>query len=89
MAHRYCDRIRVDIEPMREPGHSVLRAFTWRGVRYPVAEILGSWHLRDRWWDPERHSDRLYYRVQTPDFQVFEVYYDRLPGVWVLDVVQD
>jgi Domain of unknown function (DUF6504) len=86
MAHRYGDPIRVD--SIWVDGERELRAFTWRGIRYPVAQMLGSWHLADRWWD-ERHSDRLYYRVQTSDFQVFEVYYDQVPGVWVLDVVLD
>lgn len=89
MAHRYGDRIQVELAPKSEPGQGALRAFTWRGVRYLVAGILGRWHLADRWWDQERYSDRLYYRVQTPDFQVFAVSYDQLPGVWVLDVVQD
>jgi hypothetical protein len=35
-------------------------------------------------------SDRWYERVQTADFQVFELYRDNAAGdVWVLDVMQD
>jgi hypothetical protein len=45
-----------------------------------VAEVLG-WHLMDRWRDPERASDREYYRLRTPDHQIFEVYFDQVPGV--------
>jgi hypothetical protein len=71
------------------PGEGYLHAFTWRGVRYPVADLLGSWHLQDKWWEREGHSDRRYWRVQTPDFGVYELYHDAVSGAWVLDVVQD
>jgi hypothetical protein len=42
-------------------------------------------------WVPTlRQSDRWYYRLLTPDNQVFEVYRDATSaGLWVLDVVQD
>ncbi len=46
MAHRYNAVIRVELDETA-PGEGVLRAFTWRGVRYPVAEIRDSWHLQD------------------------------------------
>jgi hypothetical protein len=88
MAHRYGEVIRVEIS-RTAPGEGYLHAFTWRGVRHPVAGILGSWHLLTRWWDPERHSDCHYWRVQTPDFGVYELYHDQVSGMWVLDVVQD
>jgi Family of unknown function (DUF6504) len=88
VAHRYGDFVRVEIEQTK-PGEGILHAFTWRGVRSPVAEVLSRWHLRDRWWDRERHSDRHYWRVQTPDYGVFELYHDSVSGVWILDVVQD
>jgi hypothetical protein len=88
VAHRYGEVIRVEISKTA-PGEGCLDAFSWRGVRYPVAAILGSWHLQNRWWDREHHSDRHYWRVQTPDFGVYELYHDAACGVWVLDVVQD
>lgn len=47
VAHRYGDLIRVEIEPVATPDHGAPRAFTGRGVRYPVAELLGRWHLQD------------------------------------------
>ncbi len=63
--------------------------FTWRGHTYTV-EVIGRWHLSDRWWDRERQSDRRYYRVTTADFQVFELYRETTSaGLWVLDIVQD
>ncbi len=34
-----------------------------------ITEILDIWHLATCWWDQEKHSDRLYYRHQTPDCQ--------------------
>jgi Domain of unknown function (DUF6504) len=87
VAHRYGGLIQVD--SIWVDGEREVRAFTWRGRRYQVAEMLGSWHLQTRWWDRERHSDRTYYPVQTPDFQVLELYHERLSDAWVLDVVQD
>jgi Family of unknown function (DUF6504) len=65
------------------------RAFEWRAVRYAVAEVLGAWHPQDRWWERERESDRTYYRVRTPDHQVLDMYFDDVPGVWVLDRAHD
>lgn len=88
MAHRYGEVIRVDMEPT-QPGAGILHRFIWRGRAYPVTAILSQWHLRDRWWDQERHSDRRYFRVETPDHGVYELYLDTVSGVWVLDVVQD
>jgi hypothetical protein len=52
MAHRYQDLISVEMSKTA-PGEGVLHAFTWHGVRYPVAEILGSWHPQDKRWDRE------------------------------------
>jgi hypothetical protein len=54
----------------------------------------------DRWWvspvyaafdeDERGPSNRWYYRVQTPDFQVADLYRDTAAGdVWVLDVMHD
>jgi hypothetical protein len=60
-------------------------AFTWRGVRRRV-EVIGRWHLRDRWWVSSAH----YYRLMTKDFQVFDVYRELTSaGLWVLDIVHD
>jgi hypothetical protein len=60
-------------------------AFTWRDHTYHVT-VIGHWHLRDRWWDVDKQSDRLYYRVQAPDLQAFELYRDTVSaGLWVLD----
>ncbi len=86
MARRYGIPIRVQ----REAHSRRPRAFWWHGQRYRVAEVLGTWHLRTRWWEgPEKHTDREYYRVVTADHQVFELYYDDALVRWVLDVVQD
>jgi hypothetical protein len=88
MAHRYGDPIRIE-HVTTESGESIVRAFLWRGRRYPIVQILESWHLQDKYWDPAQHSDRLYYRVETPDHGVYEIYLDMVSGAWVLDKVQD
>ncbi len=84
MGHRYGIPIRVEID-----GDGLPTTFTWRGLLYQV-KVIGKWHLRDRWWDYEEHSDRWYYRVITADLQVFEIYRDSTSrGLWVLDKVLD
>jgi hypothetical protein len=39
MAHRYGETIRMETEAAGE-REAILRAFIWRGERYPVVEIL-------------------------------------------------
>jgi hypothetical protein len=58
-------------------------------VRYEIAEVCGTWRLQARWWEREGESGRTYYRLRTADHQIFEVYFDDVPGVWVLSAIQD
>ncbi len=82
MSWRYGEPVDVRVEG----GRPV--AFTWRGRRYHVT-VIGIWHRKDRWWDPQTAADRTYYRVQTPSWGVFELYHDAVRDAWVLDVCQD
>lgn len=34
------------------------------------AAVRESRKLATRWWEPERHADRTYYRVETADHQI-------------------
>ena len=77
-------------------------AFTWRGVTYRV-RVIGTWRLATRRWETGAAVDRVYFRVQTADQQIFEVYRERAGmgmemGIadsagqterWVLDVCLD
>jgi hypothetical protein len=92
MSRRISIPIRVETDESGKPA-----AFTWRGVRRRV-EVIGYWHLRDRWWVSPAEadstgkgvSDRHYYRLLTADHQVFEIYRELTSaGLWILDVVQD
>lgn len=90
MAHRYGHPIQVTCAA-GQPSH-----FIWRAVTYTVAEILATWHLRDRWWAQPGEgegatgaSDRLYYRVQCADGLLCDLYCDTARGAWVLDRVHD
>jgi hypothetical protein len=82
MAHRYSEPISIILVHQQPAG------FTWRGHRY-AATVIGVWHLMARWWQPSAASDRTYYRLQTPDHQILEIYHDAVPDAWVLDVCQD
>ena len=82
MSRRYREPITVRVL------HGQPVAFTWRHQHYRV-RVIGRWRLRTFWWDPKRATDRTYYRVQTREHQVFEVYRDGTTGAWVLDVVHD
>lgn len=75
--------------PVEVRADGTPQAFTWRGVRHPV-RIIGHWRLATRWWDVGREVDRTYYRVETADHQLFELYCDMAHDHgWVLDVIQD
>jgi hypothetical protein len=65
------------------------KRFVWHHVTYS-GRVLSSWKLSDKWWDKELYSDRTYYRVETADHQIFELYRDAAKdGLWVLARIQD
>lgn len=75
------ERIKVEAEApaggVREPV-----AFTWRGRRYEVSEILEAWvdagfgaGEKTRTWYNRRH--RNYYRVKADDGETYVIYLDR------------
>jgi hypothetical protein len=92
MAHQYRQRILVSLGADGEPGRLL-----WRGATYTVAEVLGRWHLRDRWWAPPGRgeasvpvaSDRHYYRLRCAEGLLCEVYWDAAVEAWTLDRVLD
>ena len=47
MAHRYRDPV-----PVERGEDGLPTSFVWRGKTYVVKEVLGKWHLMDRWWVP-------------------------------------
>jgi hypothetical protein len=94
MAHRDGLPVRAEIDGRGQPVRFVWHGETWH------CEVIGCWHLMDRWWvspvdvalDPQERgpSNRWYYRVQAPDFQVADLYRDSAAGdVWALDRVHD
>jgi uncharacterized protein DUF6504 len=63
--------------------------FVWRDVTYH-GQVRSMWKLSDKWWDADRYSDRTYYRLETADHQVFDLYRDAAKdGLWVLSHIQD
>ena len=96
MARRYGEPVAV-VTRSGEDGQPAPTAFTWRGVTYQV-RVIGRWRLSTRWWERETGAgkgavDRVYFRVQTADQQVFELYCEMAGGAqhhgWALDVCLD
>jgi hypothetical protein len=84
MSRRIGLPVRVKIQHDGQPT-----AFTGRDVYHHV-QVLTVWKLATRWWDYERELDRTYYRVETADHQIFDLYCDGAHGnARVLDVCQD
>jgi hypothetical protein len=94
MTKRYGDPILVAEYHYKQP-----RCFIWRGTTYRVKEVLATWHLQDRWWDPKpsEHfgssiataSDRHYYRLECSPSLLCELYFDAASETWTLDRVYD
>lgn len=86
--------IDAEITVVREPvqGHPV--SFRWDGVEYQIRQVIAVWPdwgfpagaPRRKDWRLRRH--RNYYRVETTDGAVFEMYHDRgvkaTGGKWIL-----
>jgi uncharacterized protein DUF6504 len=63
--------------------------FVWREMTYS-GRVVHSWKLSDRWWEPDRYSDRTYYRLVTRDHQAFDLYRDAAKdGLWILSHIHD
>src|SRR5439155_21349448 len=62
-------------------------AFTWRGRRYEVRDVIGRWLIEGRWWDEGR--DREYWRVEARGGVVIDLYLDRREDRWHLERLWD
>jgi len=81
--------------PALEKKPGCPQAFTWRGRRYQVVELISEWHdyrRRGRFASNMRETHlavasgrgswgvgRDYYRLRTDSGQIFDLYYDRAP----------
>ncbi len=48
MTKRYDDEVAV------EKDSGMPAAFSWRGRRYEVHDVIGRWRVEGRWWDDGR-----------------------------------
>jgi hypothetical protein len=94
MTKRYGDLIVVAEYHDKQP-----RCFIWRGTTYHVQEVLGMWHLQDRWWEEQirghgdmqaaGESNRHYYRLECSPELLCEIYFDATSNDWILDRIYD
>ena len=59
-------------------------SFVWRRRRYRVERVLETWVLETGWWKDDGHVSRAYWRVRA-EGRVFDLRYDRIGKVWVLE----
>jgi len=87
--------VRFDRSPLLTKKPNAPDGFTWDGVSFQVSEVLSSWfdyrrrgrmaknmkpaNLRDATRRGSWGVGRFYFRVQTNDGRVFDLYYDRAP----------
>lgn len=86
--------ISQEIEVTRDEETGDPTAFVWEGRHYPIREIIAFWPdwgfsagaPKRKSWRMRRH--RNFYRVETDDGSVFELYHDRglkaEGGSWIL-----
>jgi hypothetical protein len=87
--------VRFDRPPILTKKPSAPDGFTWDGVSFQVSEVLSTWfdyrrrgrvaknmkpaHLREAIRRGSWGVGRFYFRVQTTEGRVFDLYYDRAP----------
>jgi hypothetical protein len=87
--------VRFDRPPLLTKKPSAPNGFTWDGESFRVREVLSSWfdyrrrgrmaknmkpaHLREAIRRGSWGVGRFYFRVQTTEGRVFDLYYDRAP----------
>jgi len=81
-----CEPIEVQLK-QAPAGVKEPEAFTWRGTRYVIEEILSAWvdaGKPSRKWYQRRH--RNYFRVRCDDSRVYELYLERpsFRCTWIL-----
>jgi hypothetical protein len=81
MAKRYDEQVAVE----RDAGMPA--AFSWRGNRYEVSDVIGRWRIEGRWWEDGR--DREYWRVEARGGAVCDLYHDRRADRWHLERLWD
>ena len=62
-------------------------AFRFNGKWLPVSQVLDIWKDTGIWWDGE--SEKTFYRVNTPEGSLFELYRDSVSRSWFLYRVYD
>jgi uncharacterized protein DUF6504 len=63
-------------------------AFSWRGDRLRVVDVVGRWRIEGRWWD-DGH-DREYWRIEvSPTHEIWDLYHDLKSDTWYVEKLWD
>ncbi len=87
--------VHYDEPPLLEKKPGCPQAFRWRGVDFPIVEMLAEWQDYRRRGRTARNMipahlqhaarvgswgvGRFFFRVRVLDGRIFEIYYDRAP----------
>lgn len=63
------------------------RSFTWDNSSEEVVAICNSWRVDTDWW--KRRISRAYYKVETRDGLLCDLYLDNVKGKWYLERIYD
>lgn len=75
-------RITVSVDADAAPT-----AFTWRGQRHTVGQIVERWRVDGGWW--QRRAWREYFQLVTRSGLLALIYHDVRAGEWRLQRVYD
>lgn len=62
-------------------------SFHWNGQWFEVKSILEHWKDTGTWWKGE--SEKTFYRVETPEGSLYELYQDITEKIWFLYRIYD
>lgn len=82
MARLINRQIKVNLNGMNE-----IKSFRWAANWVPVSLILEVWKDTGSWWNGE--AEKTFYRVETDEGSLYELYFDTGNNKWYLYRIYD
>ena len=65
------------------------RGFTWNNASHEILEIVNTWRVHTRWWEPFQIVWREYFKIVTDTGHLCQIYHDLQNGGWYLARIYD